>query len=72
MISCRTAGVGETKELAAAIASLADDGDLFVLVGDLGAGKTAFTQGFSGALGVDVPVTAPRSRSPIATRAGSW
>jgi tRNA threonylcarbamoyladenosine biosynthesis protein TsaE len=36
-----------------------DDGDLLVLVGDLGAGKTAFTQGICRALDVDEPVTSP-------------
>lgn len=30
-----------------------------MLVGDLGAGKTAFTQGLCAALGVDEPVTSP-------------
>jgi len=45
--------------MAAAIAPLIVDGDLLVLVGDLGAGKTAFTQGMCAALGVDEPVTSP-------------
>ncbi len=58
-VVCQTAAVGQTRLLAEAIAGLVDDGDLLVLVGDLGAGKTAFTQGFAAALGVDVPVTSP-------------
>lgn len=33
--------------------------DLLLLVGDLGAGKTAFTQGFGKALGVADPITSP-------------
>jgi tRNA threonylcarbamoyladenosine biosynthesis protein TsaE len=34
-------------------------GDLIVLGGDLGAGKTTFVQGFGVALGVDEPITSP-------------
>lgn len=56
---CTTATVDATRSLAAAVAAVCDDGDLVMLVGDLGAGKTAFTQGFSHALGVDDPVTSP-------------
>ena len=54
-----TSSVAATKAVAAALAPLARPGDLLVLVGDLGAGKTAFTQGFCAALGVDTPVTSP-------------
>ena len=59
MIVCATASVDETRSLAAAIAGLAHDGDLLVLVGDLGAGKTHFSQGFARARGVTDPVTSP-------------
>ncbi|HEX6568965.1 MAG TPA: tRNA (adenosine(37)-N6)-threonylcarbamoyltransferase complex ATPase subunit type 1 TsaE [Acidimicrobiales bacterium] len=55
----RTSSVGETRDLAAAIAALAQPGDLLVLAGDLGAGKTAFTQGFGAGLGVTEPITSP-------------
>jgi tRNA threonylcarbamoyladenosine biosynthesis protein TsaE len=48
-----------TRRLAAAVAELARPGDVVVLAGDLGAGKTAFSQGFGGALGVDEPITSP-------------
>ena len=59
MISCATDGVEQTRALAAVVAVHVVDGDLLMLVGDLGAGKTAFTQGFARALGVDTPVTSP-------------
>jgi tRNA threonylcarbamoyladenosine biosynthesis protein TsaE len=55
----RTSSVGETHDLAAALAALAQPGDLFVLAGDLGAGKTAFVQGFGAGLGVTEPITSP-------------
>lgn len=59
MIFARTTSADETKELAAALAELARPGDLLLLVGDLGAGKTAFTQGFGAALGIDELITSP-------------
>ncbi len=54
-----TKSPAETRNLAAALASLAEPGDLILLVGDLGAGKTTFTQGFAAALGVSTQVTSP-------------
>lgn len=59
MAGYRTTSVDATRQLAAQVASLARTGDLVLLVGDLGAGKTAFTQGFAGALGIDEPITSP-------------
>ncbi|HEX6420473.1 MAG TPA: tRNA (adenosine(37)-N6)-threonylcarbamoyltransferase complex ATPase subunit type 1 TsaE [Acidimicrobiales bacterium] len=55
----RTSSVEQTRELGAALAALAQPGDLLVLAGDLGAGKTAFTQGFGAGLGVVDPITSP-------------
>jgi tRNA threonylcarbamoyladenosine biosynthesis protein TsaE len=50
---------GATKELAARLAPLCRSGDVILLIGDLGAGKTAFAQGFAAGLGVAGPVTSP-------------
>jgi tRNA threonylcarbamoyladenosine biosynthesis protein TsaE len=55
----RTSSVEATQGLASALASLAQPGDLVVLAGDLGAGKTAFVQGFGRGLGVSEPITSP-------------
>ena len=59
MKRCRTTSADETRLLAAAVSGLARPGDLVLLVGDLGVGKTAFAQGFARALGIDEPVTSP-------------
>lgn len=58
LVAC-TSSVGETHDLGAALAALAQPGDLLVLAGDLGAGKTAFAQGFGHGLGVTEPITSP-------------
>jgi tRNA threonylcarbamoyladenosine biosynthesis protein TsaE len=58
VVAC-TRSVDETRDLAAAVAELVRPGDLLVLAGDLGAGKTAFAQGLSWGLGVTEPVTSP-------------
>jgi tRNA threonylcarbamoyladenosine biosynthesis protein TsaE len=59
VLACRTSSVGATQDLAARLAALARPGDLVLLVGDLGAGKTAFTQGFARGLGILEQVTSP-------------
>ncbi len=59
MIVAHTTSAEGTRGLAAALAGVVRGGDLLVLGGDLGAGKTTFTQGFARALGVDTPVTSP-------------
>jgi tRNA threonylcarbamoyladenosine biosynthesis protein TsaE len=48
-----------TRALGEALATLLRAGDLVVLVGPLGAGKTALTQGIGAGLGVREPVTSP-------------
>ena len=59
MIRLRTKSVDDTRALAVEIAALSRVGDLILLAGDLGAGKTAFAQGFGRALGVVEPITSP-------------
>lgn len=49
----------DTRALGTALADLFHPGDLVVLVGPLGAGKTALTQGIGVGLGVGEPVTSP-------------
>ncbi|PFG18976.1 tRNA (adenosine(37)-N6)-threonylcarbamoyltransferase complex ATPase subunit type 1 TsaE [Serinibacter salmoneus] len=48
-----------TRALGAALASLLRAGDLLVLTGDLGAGKTTLTQGIGTGLGVRGQVASP-------------
>jgi tRNA threonylcarbamoyladenosine biosynthesis protein TsaE len=49
----------DTRELGRQLSDLLRPGDLVVLVGPLGAGKTALTQGIGAGLGVREPVTSP-------------
>ncbi|CAB4725540.1 unannotated protein [freshwater metagenome] len=48
-----------THTIAGAIARLARAGDLVVLAGEMGSGKTWFAKGFASALGITDPVTSP-------------
>lgn len=59
MLELRAASLADTHAIAAAIAGLCRAGDLVVLAGEMGAGKTAFAQGFGRALGIDEPITSP-------------
>jgi len=49
----------ETQEIGKALGTLASPGDLFLLVGELGAGKTCMTQGIAWGLGVNEYVRSP-------------
>jgi tRNA threonylcarbamoyladenosine biosynthesis protein TsaE len=59
VVTLRTDGPDGTREAAAALARLCRVGDVVLLVGDLGAGKTTFAQGFGEALGVREPIVSP-------------
>lgn len=59
MIVTRTKSVDDTRALAGEVAGFAKAGDLLVLAGGLGTGKTAFAQGFGLGLGVRGPITSP-------------
>ena len=49
----------ETREVGRQIARDAQAGQVFALVGDLGVGKTVFTQGMAEGLGISEPVNSP-------------
>jgi tRNA threonylcarbamoyladenosine biosynthesis protein TsaE len=55
----RTKSADDTRALAGEVASIIKSGDIVLLAGDLGAGKTAFTQGLARGLGVKEQVTSP-------------
>jgi len=54
-----TASAVETEAVAAGLARMLRPGDVVLVSGDLGAGKTTFVRGACRALGVKVPVTSP-------------
>ena len=58
-LQARTTSPAETRQLAGAVAGIARRGDIFVLAGDLGTGKTMWVKGFAAGLGVTEPVTSP-------------
>ena len=55
----QTDGAPETEALGARLAASLNDGELVLVEGELGAGKTTFVRGAARALGVTVPVTSP-------------
>jgi tRNA threonylcarbamoyladenosine biosynthesis protein TsaE len=59
MIRLYAQSTDDTRGIAQAIAMLVRAGDMIVLVGEMGSGKTTFSQHFAQALGVTEPVTSP-------------
>ena len=54
-----SATVEQTRELGKQLGGCLRGGDVVALIGDLGAGKTAFAQGVGEAFGVKGPMTSP-------------
>ncbi|MHB8464256.1 MAG: tRNA (adenosine(37)-N6)-threonylcarbamoyltransferase complex ATPase subunit type 1 TsaE [Acidimicrobiales bacterium] len=59
VLRARTSGAEETRRLAAEVAGVVRPGDIVLLAGDLGTGKTVWVQGFARGLGVTEQVTSP-------------
>jgi tRNA threonylcarbamoyladenosine biosynthesis protein TsaE len=59
MINAHTKSADDTQAFASALAEGIENGDLVLLVGEIGAGKTTFTQGFGRGLGVSESITSP-------------
>jgi tRNA threonylcarbamoyladenosine biosynthesis protein TsaE len=57
--SIETTGPAETESLGAELAGALSDGDVVLVCGELGAGKTTLVRGAARALGVSDPVTSP-------------
>ena len=57
--SHQTTGPEETEAIGAELSERLSPGDVVLVEGDLGAGKTTFVRGASRSLGVTVPVTSP-------------
>jgi tRNA threonylcarbamoyladenosine biosynthesis protein TsaE len=49
----------QMEEFGRSLGMVANAGDVIVLTGDLGAGKTTFSRGFGDALELDTPVSSP-------------
>ena len=59
MIRLESASQDETERIAARLAAGLGPGDVILVQGELGSGKTTFVRGAARALGVEGPVTSP-------------
>lgn len=59
MRSMESTGERETRELGEKLGKNAAPGQVYILLGDLGVGKTVFTQGFAKGLGIAEHVNSP-------------
>ena len=57
--SVETSGPAETETLGAELAAALGEGDVVLVLGELGSGKTTLVRGAARALGVSDPVTSP-------------
>jgi len=58
-IELRSTGEVETRAIGRRLASFLSPGDVILLAGELGAGKTAFAGGLAEGLGIEEPVISP-------------
>lgn len=59
MLRLKSDNVEATRAIAEALAEVVEAGDVLILAGALGTGKTVFVQGFGAALGVVERITSP-------------
>lgn len=59
MLDLITTSPADTQKMAAELAGVLQHGDMVLLEGDLGSGKTVFCQGLAGGLGVSEAVISP-------------
>jgi tRNA threonylcarbamoyladenosine biosynthesis protein TsaE len=69
--SLQTAEASETEALGAELARELASGDVVLVMGELGAGKTTLVRGAARELGVEVPVTSPTFTIGNRYRAGT-
>jgi tRNA threonylcarbamoyladenosine biosynthesis protein TsaE len=58
-VSATTGSAAETEALGAELAAMVEPGDVVVLSGEVGAGKTTLIRGACRALGIEAPITSP-------------